>query len=172
VERVGSGLANANVLGLHSKALVELPVFCALLKRSLGFLVLDEKHRRSGYSCLGGQGVDSVHDAVDVEGRFRSRTQSLLDVDDEQGVFHGALPIADLGQRHWASRDRLSTSRLSAGNISIPSLFEIASRECESHRIEVHRHDQTSLAHNFPCERRAIARAETDFQKLLSFRQT
>ena len=69
--------------------------------------------------ALGGHGVDSVHDAVDVEGHFRSGTQSLLDIDDEQGVFHGVLPVADLGQRHWASRDCLSTSRLSAGNISI-----------------------------------------------------
>jgi hypothetical protein len=110
VERVGSGLANVNVLGLHRKALVELRAFCAVLKRSLDFLVLDEKHRRSGHSCLGGQGFDSVHDAVDVEGRFRSRTQSLLDIDDEQGVFHGLLPIVDLGQRHLASRDRLSNS--------------------------------------------------------------
>jgi len=42
VERVGRGLANANVLGLHSEALVELPAFCAVLKRSVGFLVLDE----------------------------------------------------------------------------------------------------------------------------------
>ena len=81
--------------------------------------MLYEKHRRSCHSCLSGHGVDSVHDAVDVEGRFRPRTQSLLDIDDEQGVFHGVLPIADLVQRHWASRDRLSTSRLSAGNISI-----------------------------------------------------
>jgi hypothetical protein len=47
--------------------------------------VLYEKHRRSGHSCRSGHGVDSVHDAVDVEGRFHSRTQSLLDIDDEQG---------------------------------------------------------------------------------------
>ena len=61
---------------------------------------------------------------------------------------------------------------LDKDSIAIPSPFEIASRERESHRIDVHRHDQTCLADNFPCERRAIARAETDFQKLLSFRQT
>ena len=44
---------------------------------------------------------------------------------------------------------------LDKDNIAIPSPFEIASRERESHRIDVHRHDQTCLADNFPCERRA-----------------
>jgi len=47
--------------------------------------------------ALGGHGVDSVHDAVDVEGHFRSGTQSLLDIDDEQGVFHGVLAY----RRSW-----------------------------------------------------------------------
>jgi hypothetical protein len=89
VERVRRRLANPKVSRTRRESCGELPSSGAKLKRPTAFLVLDEDHRRTNSSRLCADRIDSLDDPVDIEGGFFARTQSVLDIDDEECSLHG-----------------------------------------------------------------------------------
>lgn len=88
VEGVGRRLSNSKVAGLRGKLFIELPGIAVEAKRPVVSFMLDEDHRRTDGSCLGGHCIDSIDDPVDVEGGPLAGTKGPLNVDNEEGSRH------------------------------------------------------------------------------------